>query len=250
MKDTPDNLRPARRRLGLGCGEAKVWCIEVAAGTRFRYAQFEFKSAASGQVALATAGRGLSPEAKLPQKMPPQVSENAAWFAKEVQPHEGMLRNYLVGIALPSDIDDLVQESYRRLLRLREQRHVRSPRGLLFALARNAARDLFRRRGTAKTDPVTENEYLNVIDEAPGIAEVVSRRQEIALLADAIEALPERCRAVFILRQFENLSQREIAARLGIAEHTVESQLTKALHRCENFFAAHGFRPESGGSTT
>jgi RNA polymerase sigma-70 factor (ECF subfamily) len=71
----------------------------------------------------------------------------------------------------------------------------------------------------------------------------VSRWQEVQLLADAIEALPERCRAVFILRQFENMSQREIARRLAIAEHTVESQLTKALRRCEDYFAARGALP-------
>jgi RNA polymerase sigma factor (sigma-70 family) len=160
-----------------------------------------------------------------------------------VQPHEGMLRNYLMGIACPSDIDDLVQESYLRLLRLREQGRMRSPRGLLFTVARNAAHDLFRRRGTAATAPMTECEYWSVLDETPGTAEVVSREQEIELLAKAIEALPERCRAVFILRQFENLSQRQIAQKLGIAEHTVESQLTKALRRCEDFFAAHHALP-------
>jgi RNA polymerase sigma-70 factor (ECF subfamily) len=114
-------------------------------------------------------------------------------------------------------------------------------------MARNAAHDLFRRRGTAATDPITENAYLSVLDEGPGTAEVVSRGQEIELLAAAIAALPERCRAVFILRQFENLSQREIAQKLGIAEHTVESQLTKALRRCEEFFAAHGALPGTEG---
>lgn len=175
--------------------------------------------------------------------MPPQDSETSAWFAKEVQPHEGMLRSYLIGLARPSDIDDLVQESYTRLLRMRERRSVRSARGLLFTVARNAAYDLFRRRGSFPAEPIAENESLSVLDETPGTAEVVCRAQEIELLADAIAALPERCRAVFILRQFENLSQREIASRLGIAEHTVESQLTKALRRCEEFFVNRGALP-------
>lgn len=175
--------------------------------------------------------------------MPPQDSETADWFTKEVQPHEGVLRSYLMGVARPTDIDDLVQESYARLLRMREQRVVRSPRGLLFTMARNAAHDLFRRRGVAALMPMTESDYFNVADEQPGTAEVVSRGQEIELLTQAIGALPERCRAVFILRQFENLSQRDIAQRLGIAEHTVESQLTKALRRCVDFFAANGALP-------
>ena len=181
--------------------------------------------------------------ASAPQ-MPPQDTETAVWFAKEVQPYEDLLRSYLLGVARPGDIDDLVQESYARLLRLRAQGRVRSPRGLLFTMARNAAHDLFRRRGTARLMAVTESELHGVLDESPGTAEVVSRWQEIELLADAIEALPERCRAVFLLRQFENLPQREIAARLGIAEHTVESQLTKALRRCEEFFAVRGALPE------
>ena len=182
--------------------------------------------------------------AKFPTpEMPPQDLETASWFTKEVQPHEGMLRHYLMGIARPADVDDLVQESYVRLLRMREQNRVRSPRGLLFTMARNAAHDLFRRRGTANVTPITESDYHSVIDENPGTAEVVSRSQEIELLANAIEALPDRCRAVFLLRQFENLSQREIALRLGISENTVESQLTKASRRCEDYFAANGALP-------
>ena len=46
------------------------------------------------------------------------VANLTSWFAEEVQPHESSLRSYLRSVfpSLP-DIDDLVQESYARLLR-------------------------------------------------------------------------------------------------------------------------------------
>lgn len=177
--------------------------------------------------------------------MPPQDSETARWFAEHVQPHEGTLRGYLRGIAAWADVDDLVQETYARLLRTREVREVRSPRAFLFTTARNAALDLFRRRATAKSDSLTEIDWSRVSDTAPAAPEVVSRRQEVELLRQAIAALPERCRAVLHLRRFENLSHREIAQRLGIAEHTVEVHLANALRRCEKFFARNGLPPRT-----
>jgi RNA polymerase sigma factor (sigma-70 family) len=172
--------------------------------------------------------------------VPPADPEIARWFVVEVQPHENALRAYLHGLAAPSDIDDIVQETYARLVRARERQEVVSPRGLLFATARNVARDLFRRRSVAPTLPITETGASCVFDDAPGVPETVSRRQETELLEQAIAALPPRCREILLLRKFENLSHREISQRLGIAEHTVEVQLTKALHRCEDFFARQG----------
>jgi RNA polymerase sigma-70 factor (ECF subfamily) len=166
--------------------------------------------------------------------------DRSTWFAAEVLPHEPALRAYLHGLAAPSDLDDLVQETYARLLRAHGRGPVAHPRGLLFATARNAARDLFRRRAAARTIPIAEMDHSRVFDPAPGVSETVSRRQESALLAAAIAELPPRCREILVLRKFDQLSHREIAARLGIAEHTVEAQLTKALRRCEEFFARHG----------
>lgn len=175
--------------------------------------------------------------------MPPTDSETARWFAEEVQPHETTLRGYLHGIASLADIDDLVQETYTRLLRVREKGQVRSTRGLLFATARNVARDLFRRRAVARTTSVMEVDHAELVDESPAPHEVVSRSQEMEMLSAAIEALPTRCRAVFVLRRFENLSYREIALRMGISENTVEVQLAKALRRCEDFFEERGAIP-------
>lgn len=177
--------------------------------------------------------------------MPPTDPETSRWFTQEVQPHERTLRGYLHNMGAVAEVDDLVQETYLRLVRAREEgRPIASTRGLLFATARNAARDLFRRRAVAKTDAVAEIDRSHVFDPAPSIPEMVGRRQENELLADAIRALPDRCREILVLRKFDHLSHREIAARLGIAVHTVEAQLTKGLRRCEEYFEEHGGLPD------
>ena len=50
-------------------------------------------------------------------------------------------------------------------------------------------------------------------------------------LREAIDKLPERCREVFMLSKMEELSNKEIAERLGISVKTVEVQMTKELSR-------------------
>lgn len=49
------------------------------------------------------------------------------------------------------------------------------------------------------------------------------------LVTGLIDRLPERCRAVFMLSRYEELSYQEIADQLGISTKTVENQISKAL---------------------
>jgi len=44
-----------------------------------------------------------------------------------------------------------------------------------------------------------------------------------------IDSLPEKCRLVFVLNRFEQLSYKEVAKRLDISVKTVENQMSKAL---------------------
>ncbi len=45
----------------------------------------------------------------------------------------------------------------------------------------------------------------------------------------AIDGLPDRCRMIFLLSRFEDMTYKEIAQKLDISVKTVENQISKAL---------------------
>lgn len=173
--------------------------------------------------------------------MSPQNPELARWFAEEVQPHEAALRSYLrAQFPRLRDIDDIVQDTYARLVRARSQGKITEARPYLFVTARNAALDQCRRNQVVAIDSVVEMDRLSVVEDRPGVAEHVSHDQELALLTDAIRALPERCRQVLTLRKLHGLSHRAIAEQLGISENTVSAQITLGVFRIRNYLRDHG----------
>lgn len=198
------------------------------------------------------------PAAEITNRSPypvlPQDSEQARWFAAQVQPHESSLRSYLRNRfpTLP-DIDDLVQDSYARLLRAREAGKISYVKAFLFTTARNLALDLFRRRQVVTIEGVADLGALSVIEERPGVADAVSRQQELELLSEAVRSLPARCRQVLTLRLLYGFSHKEIAADLSLSEHTVKAQLAKGMRRCADYFEERGimtkYRPVSGNSS-
>ncbi len=164
------------------------------------------------------------------------------WFAEEVKPHEPRLRAWIAR-RFPElrDIDDVVQDAYVRLIRARNGRGVRSVQAFLFIAARNAAFDIFRRQPSELIEPLDNNVSAAEISEnMPDAAEAAATKQELEILAEAMRTLPERCRQVYTLRKIFGLSQKEIAVRPGIAEHTVEAQINKGGRRCVEFLRARG----------
>ncbi len=133
--------------------------------------------------------------------------------------------------------EDIVKDFFVKLWSDREQLNITSSlSGYLFHSVRNACvnylqRDI-RRNKTLSLDEINRlgikiNEPLS---EDYSIEKIYAEELETRIRIE-IEKLPEGCKEIFRLSRFENLSHKEIAAKLNIAENTVKVQIYKALKR-------------------
>ena len=171
----------------------------------------------------------------------PQPDSLDRWFTEEVHPHDSQLRAFVRG-SFPDvrDVDDVVQESYLRIWKRHGQHPIASVKAFLFKIARHLALNRLRHQRSSPFVVVTDFTVSRVIDSRPDTAERVCSHEEIQILFAAIDALPGRCREVYILRKLKGLSQKEIARAMGISEQTVEVQIVRANRRCEAFLRARG----------
>ena len=203
----------------------------------------QFRLAFPGSLAhtVFPAATAVSIPSALSAELPLATATPTQWFMNEVQPHEPALRAYLKA-RFPSltDIDNLVQETFARILRTRESSGVRSPKALLFTTARNAAFDLLRHEQVIPFDSLANLEELLVLEVRPDAAETLSLDQELRLLEEALESLPKRCQQILILKKIDGLSYAEIGEKLGIKANTISAQLTIGMLRCRQFFQERG----------
>lgn len=153
-----------------------------------------------------------------------------AWFVREVLPLEASLMLYLRRSGRSkADLDDLVQDVYVRVCEA-AQKQIPSPvKPFVFAIARNLLIDRVRREQVVSIEAVEDLDALHLAMDAPGPDQSVMAREELRRVQAALDCLPPRSRQAVILRKVEGLSWREIAARMGITEKTVNHHLTDAM---------------------
>jgi RNA polymerase sigma-70 factor (ECF subfamily) len=116
---------------------------------------------------------------------------------------------------------DIAQETFARALAHLDDVH--SPASWLFKIATNLVRDLHRRR--SRPDPVAEE-----AGETPCDA-ILEKREDLARVRRALDALPTETRTAMVLHLQEGLSVPDIAFVLDITEHAVRNKIHRALHK-------------------
>jgi len=177
--------------------------------------------------------------------------ERAIWLGRHVLPHEPALRNWLRHRRLAGlDIDDIIQETYARLVAAESVAHVHDPKSYAFQIAGSVVIDHLRRMKVVSISQVPDLDYLEVVSDAPSPERQVIDRDELMRLADMITRLPGKIREVFTLRRVYGLSQREVAEKLGLAESTVEKHMAKGFLIMLELFQHGGKEPSQPSNPT
>ena len=156
--------------------------------------------------------------------------ERAIWLGRQVLPHEPMLRAWLSRRRLGGmDVDDIIQETYSRLMTAESVQHVQDAKNYTFQVAGSVVIDHLRRMKVVSITSVPDLDTLDVVSEEPSPERQVIDRDELHRLATMIARLPGRVREVFTLRRVYGLSQREVAEKLEIAESTVEKHMARGF---------------------
>lgn len=150
------------------------------------------------------------------------------------QHYKGLVQFLRQRTVTEQDAEDAAQESLARLLRYRESEPDSAWKPLLFRIATNVANDHLRQTQSQRRKAHVSLEDQELDSNEPTPEQRLADQRQLELVLAAIRDLPDKCRHVFLLSRFHDMSNQAIAVRCGISVRMVEKQITKALAACRS----------------
>ena len=225
------SIRSAPLRAWLGAAMRRFGAPALALAPRGAILSMTLADPAALPAAFARPGAGL--EAASPT--------GSAGFHEIVLPHLDAAYNLARFLTRDADAaDDIVQEAFLRAVRAFSGFRGGDARAWLLAIVRNCVRDWAaeRNRARALSEPLSaaarpgdeadagELDRFDPDQDTPETA--LLRDSEASLLRRLIEALPDAFREVLVLREFDDLSYKQIADITATPIGTVMSRLARA----------------------
>jgi RNA polymerase sigma-70 factor (ECF subfamily) len=121
--------------------------------------------------------------------------------------------------------DDIAQQTYLKLCRLKYHRDIQDLRGYLSNIALRLAINLLRKRRSLHVVD-TPNSNASVIDRA---YQVLMDELKTEAIKESIEGLSDKTRYVFLLHRYRGLGYSEIAKHLVVSVALIEHHMDLAL---------------------
>jgi len=109
----------------------------------------------------------------------------------------------------------------------------------LYKAVRNKSINLLLRNNKFTNTELNEIDQDMEYSEWPSPQELLDKKELEKIIEDAFKKLPDKCRQIFKLSRFAELSNKEIAEKLNIAIKTVEAHNTLAMKRIRLYISEH-----------
>jgi len=126
------------------------------------------------------------------------------------------------------DVESIVQGIFVRIwINRSDLNPAQSFNGYIYTIARN---EIYGHLRKLMTRQKYQQEILQNLTDSSNSTERHIEYQELEkIIAELIEAMPEKRREIFKQSRLEGLSYKEISRQLNISENTVDTQIRKAL---------------------
>lgn len=159
-----------------------------------------------------------------------EAAGNAREFAASAirSHHDDLYRFLRRRVWHVQELDDVMQEVYLRLLRVKNSELVRNPLAYIYGVASHVAREF--NLGKHHTRMVYDSDAADALMDTPAASAAPEsggyfERQ----VGEALKKLPAKRMAVLLLERRDGLSHKEIARKLGLSVHTVKKYSVEAL---------------------
>ncbi len=165
-----------------------------------------------------------------------QAQDKLTRFEQCMMPHMNgaySLARWLTGNH--EEAEDVVQEAYLHAFKSFDAYRGGNSRSWLFRIVRNAFYDSLRHKQHQRLAPLPEGRTEDVTDPSPSPDVGLLQKADAELLNQAIAALPVEYREVFVMRDLEDCSYKEIADVAGVPLGTVMSRLARAREQVRKY---------------
>jgi RNA polymerase sigma-70 factor (ECF subfamily) len=129
--------------------------------------------------------------------------------------------------------EDVVQEAWLRLGRLRDIDLIHEPVGYLYRMVRNLAIDAYRTRARETARSEAEGPAAAMADERPSPEQTILAKDELRIVLDALADLPERVQVAVRMNRMEGRKLQEVADFLGLSVTRTHVLISEAVAYCD-----------------
>jgi RNA polymerase sigma factor (sigma-70 family) len=157
------------------------------------------------------------------------------FVASMAKQHDRLLRRFMstrLRSAI-SDVPDLIQEVFLRLLRVPDPESIRTPEAYLFTVAKSVLHQ-HRAQSAAEPEVIDVMDVLAELEEDDNLGPEgqTDAEQRLAELQHSLEELPRKAYATLVLNRVMGLPLEQVGERLGISRSMAKKYLARALLHC------------------